>query len=93
MFIIIATEYFTKWVEAVPLSATIGKHVSFFILNHIIFHYGIPSSIVTDNGGQFKNKDLRLLDNYANGSKSNNIGLLFIILKEMDKLKHQIKHF
>ena len=60
-FIITATEYFTKWVEAVPLSAATGKHVAFFILNHIICRYGIPSSIVTDNGGQFKNKDLRQL--------------------------------
>ena len=35
-FIITATEYFTKWVEVVPLSATTGKHVALFILNHII---------------------------------------------------------
>ena len=60
-FIITTIEYFTKWVEAIPLSASIGKHVVFFILNHIICCYGIPSSIVTDNGGQFKNKDLRQL--------------------------------
>ena len=60
-FIITATEYFTKWVEAVPLSAATGKHVALFILNHIICRYGIPSSIVTDNGGQFKNKDLKQL--------------------------------
>ena len=50
-FIITTTEYFTKWVEAMPLSATIGKHVALFILNHIICHYGIPSSIITDNEG------------------------------------------
>ena len=50
-FIITATEYFTKWVEAIPLSSATGKHVAFFILNHIICRYGIPSSIVTDNGG------------------------------------------
>ena len=35
-FIIIATGYFTKWVEAMPLSTAIGKHVALFILNHII---------------------------------------------------------
>lgn len=50
-----------KWVEVVPLSTAIGKHVALFILNHIIYRYGIPSSIVTDYGGQFKNKDLKQL--------------------------------
>ena len=35
-FLITATEYFTKWVEVVPLLATTGKHISLFILNHII---------------------------------------------------------
>lgn len=58
MFIITTTEYFTKWVEAVPLIKATGKQVALFILNHIICRYGIPLSIVTDNGGQFKNKDL-----------------------------------
>ena len=58
-FIITTIEYCTKCVEAVQLSATIGKHVAMFILNHIICHYDIPSSIVIDNGGQFKNKDLK----------------------------------
>ena len=60
-FIITRTEYFTKWVEVVRLSTTIGKHVSLFILNHIIFRYGIPSYIVTNNGGKLKNKDLKQL--------------------------------
>ena len=49
-YIIIATKYFTKWVEAVPLSTAIGKQISMFILNHIICRYGIPHAIITDNG-------------------------------------------
>lgn len=60
-FIITAMEYFTKWIEAMPLSAATRKHVALFILKHIICQYGIPSSIITDNGGQFKNKDLKQL--------------------------------
>lgn len=60
-FIIIATNYFKKWVEAVPLSITNGKFVALFITNYIICRYGVPSSIITDNGGQFKNKDLKEL--------------------------------
>ena len=47
--------------EAVPLSIANGKTVAVFITNYIICRYGVPSSIVTDNGGHFKNKDLKKL--------------------------------
>lgn len=57
-FIITTNEYFTKWVEVVSLIKATSKQFALFILNYIIYRYGIPSSIVTDNGGQFKNKDL-----------------------------------
>lgn len=57
-FIITTTDYFTKWVEVVPLSIATGKIVSLFILNHIIYRYGVLSEIITDNRVQFKNKDL-----------------------------------
>ncbi len=60
-FIITATDYFMKWVEVVPLTIADGKTVALFITNYIICRYGIPSSIITDNGGQFKNKDLKEL--------------------------------
>lgn len=50
-FIITTTEYFTKWVEVVSLIKAIGEQVAMFILNYIICRYGIPSSIMTDNGG------------------------------------------
>ena len=60
-FIITATDYFTKWVEAVPLTVASGKIVSMFILNYIIYRYGVPSTIITDNGEKFKNKDLKEL--------------------------------
>ena len=49
--IITTTDYFTKWVEAVPLTQATGKQISMFILNYIICRYGIPHSIIIDNGG------------------------------------------
>ncbi|XP_051115707.1 uncharacterized protein LOC127240900 [Andrographis paniculata] len=36
-FILVATDYFTKWVEAVPLKNATQKE-----LNHIIYRFGIP---------------------------------------------------
>lgn len=50
-----------KWVEAIPITIANGKIVALFITNYIICRYGAPSSIITDNGGQFKKKDLKEL--------------------------------
>ena len=58
---IIAIDYFTKWVEAIPFIVENGKIVAMFILNYIICRYGVPSSIESDNRGKFKNKDLKEL--------------------------------
>ena len=59
-FIIIATEYFTKWVEAAPMNKTIGTQIAKFIDDHIITRVGVPAKIITDNGKQFKNEELAM---------------------------------
>uniref|UniRef100_A0A2N9IY48 RNA-directed DNA polymerase n=1 Tax=Fagus sylvatica TaxID=28930 RepID=A0A2N9IY48_FAGSY len=53
----VATEYFTKWVEAIPLRKATGAAVSNFIREHIITRFGIPYKLITDNGTPFVNKD------------------------------------
>lgn len=35
-FILVATKYFTKWIEVVPLINITGKQIAAFILNYII---------------------------------------------------------
>ncbi|XP_026435185.1 uncharacterized protein LOC113332899 [Papaver somniferum] len=57
-YIITATKYFTKWVEAIPLRNTTGITIAAFIKEHIICIFGIPKHIITDNGGPFANKDV-----------------------------------
>lgn len=47
--------------EAVPLTFTISKQISNFILNYLICCYGIPKVIMTDNAKPFKNKDVKEL--------------------------------
>uniref|UniRef100_A0A2N9GBY1 Uncharacterized protein n=1 Tax=Fagus sylvatica TaxID=28930 RepID=A0A2N9GBY1_FAGSY len=44
------TEYFTKWVEAIPLRRATGAAVANFIREHIITRFGIPYKLITDNG-------------------------------------------
>jgi hypothetical protein len=48
-FLFVATDKFTKWPEATPVvSITQGAAVAF--LKSIIYRFGVPSHIITDNG-------------------------------------------
>jgi hypothetical protein len=54
-YIIVAMEYFTKWVEVMPTFDNTRKTAALFIFNHIITRFGIPQDIVTDHGIHFRN--------------------------------------
>ena len=54
-FILAATDYFSKWAEAVALKEVKKENVVRFLKSNIIFRYGIPNYIITDNGGPFVN--------------------------------------
>ncbi|XP_021985424.1 uncharacterized protein LOC110881499 [Helianthus annuus] len=58
-FIIVAVDYFTKWVEAKALASTTAMMVRKFIWEHIICRFGLPLKIVTDNGTNFASEDLQ----------------------------------
>ena len=60
-FIIIATIYFMKWIEAIPMISTKGPKIVDFILHHLIYWFCILTQIVTDNGKKFKNKEVLAL--------------------------------
>ncbi|XP_060210703.1 uncharacterized protein LOC132637660 [Lycium barbarum] len=48
-FILVAIEYFIKWVEAASYASLTKKVVLDFVRN-IICRFGIPESVITDNG-------------------------------------------
>lgn len=48
-WIIVATDYFTKWVEAIPTKTSTEKVITDFLEERIITRFGVPSKIVTDN--------------------------------------------
>ncbi|GJY34891.1 reverse transcriptase domain-containing protein [Tanacetum coccineum] len=52
-FLVVAIDYFTKWVEAKPLISTTGKHMEKFVWEHIVCRFGRPQVIISDNGKQF----------------------------------------
>ncbi|KAI5338915.1 hypothetical protein L3X38_018187 [Prunus dulcis] len=55
---IVATDYFTKWIEAEALSSTKEADVERFIWRNIICRFACPQSLVTDNGSQFIGKQI-----------------------------------
>ncbi|XP_012846872.1 PREDICTED: uncharacterized protein LOC105966841 [Erythranthe guttata] len=50
LYILAATDYFSKWAEAVPLREVKKKNVTDFIRINIIYRYGVPRYVITDNG-------------------------------------------
>jgi len=54
-YIILAVDYFTKWVEAVPTFFADGKIATIFIFNHIIARFGVLQAIITAHGSHFRN--------------------------------------
>uniref|UniRef100_A0A2N9G674 Uncharacterized protein n=1 Tax=Fagus sylvatica TaxID=28930 RepID=A0A2N9G674_FAGSY len=55
-WLIVATDYFTKWVEAEPLANIRDRDSIKFVWKNIITRFGIPKTIISDNGTQFTSK-------------------------------------
>ena len=53
---IVVVDYFTKWVETEPLASITERKTTDFVWRNLICRYGIPNTIVSDNGKQFDNK-------------------------------------
>src|ERR1700732_323082 len=53
-FLLVATDYFTKWIEAVPLVYTTANDIRKFLWEMIICRFGIPHTIITDNALQLE---------------------------------------
>ena len=51
-FLLIAINYFTKWVEAEVLAIIIETKVQNFVWKNIVCRFGIPRTIISDNGRQ-----------------------------------------
>ncbi|WKA12376.1 hypothetical protein VitviT2T_029764 [Vitis vinifera] len=52
-FLLVTTDYFSKWVEAETYASIKDKDVTKFVWKNIICRFGIPQTIIADNGPQF----------------------------------------
>jgi transposase InsO family protein len=100
--VLVATDYFTKWIEVVPLKNMTHREVIEFIIEHMIYTFDIPQLLTIDQGTSFMSKEVReFVESYnikllnlspyygqANGqAESSNKTLIKLIKKKIKKSK------
>ena len=58
-YLLVGTDYFTKWVEAEPLANIRDVDVKRFVWKNIVTRFGVPHVLISDNGLQFDSKMFR----------------------------------
>ncbi|XP_058086489.1 uncharacterized protein LOC131233721 [Magnolia sinica] len=58
-FATVAVDYFTEWAKAEPVIKITEQKVVDFVWKNIVFRFGIPRTIVSDNSRQFDNDKFR----------------------------------
>jgi hypothetical protein len=61
-YILVITDYFTKWVEVILMKSVTLKDVINFVKEHVIHRFGIPQIITTDGGSVFISEEFRKFD-------------------------------
>ena len=97
--LLVATDYFSKSIEADAFSSIKDRDVTRFIWKNIVCRFGIPRSIVSDNGPQFDSRvfcqELKIKNLYStprypqsNGqAEASNKTLLIALKKRLDSAK------
>jgi transposase InsO family protein len=52
-------DYFTKWTEVLPLRNMTHREVINFVQEHIIYWFGVPQTLTTDQGPSFMSHQFR----------------------------------
>ncbi|CAN6244166.1 unnamed protein product [Urochloa humidicola] len=52
-YAIVAVEYFSKWLEAEPLTTITSANIVKFLWKNIVCRFGVPRELTVDNGRQF----------------------------------------
>nr|GEV69599.1 reverse transcriptase domain-containing protein [Tanacetum cinerariifolium] len=58
-FLIVAMDYFTKWIEAKVVATITGGQVKKFVWDNIVCRFYLPGEIVLDNGKQFSDNPFK----------------------------------
>ncbi|XP_061373589.1 uncharacterized protein LOC133315924 [Gastrolobium bilobum] len=60
----VAIDYFSKWIEAEALATITANRICRFFYQKIICRFGVPHTIITDNGMQFADKKFNQILQY-----------------------------
>ena len=58
-YLMVGTDYFTKWVEVEPLANIRDVDAKRFVWKSIVTRFGVPHVLISDNGLQFDSKMFR----------------------------------
>ena len=64
-YILVAIDYFTKWVEVASYASLTAAKVAKFIRSHIICQYGIPHGLILDREVHFRGEVDTLVQEYG----------------------------
>ena len=87
--LLVAVDKFTKWVEAEPVSKCDAATAVQF-MKKVIFRFGFPHSIITDNGTNLSKAPWK---NFVNESISDLTFPQWLILNPTVKLRELIRRF
>ncbi|XP_036146753.1 uncharacterized protein LOC118646913 [Monomorium pharaonis] len=60
-YLLVLQDFFTKWVECCPLRKATGKRIREAIEELVIYRWGTPCVLLTDNGTEFVNREIQAL--------------------------------
>ncbi|XP_016185408.1 uncharacterized protein LOC107627044 [Arachis ipaensis] len=58
-YLIVAIDYYTKWIEAESLASITAIQCQKFLWRQIVSRFGIPEIVISDNGTQFTDRKFR----------------------------------
>ena len=61
LYILLAVDYMTKWIEAIACKTNDSKVVTKFLKENIFSRFGTPQAIISDNGSHFCNRKFESL--------------------------------
>ncbi|XP_020676518.2 uncharacterized protein LOC110095352 [Dendrobium catenatum] len=59
-FILAATDYFSKWTEAIPLKEVKSEDVMRFFRDHVVYCFGVPCRIISNNSPSFRSTKIAI---------------------------------
>ena len=64
-YILVAIDYFTKWVEVASYFVLKAKCVAWFFERNTICWFGVPQEIISDNSSHFEGETWRVMEEHG----------------------------